>query len=99
MESGEEALLLARRQKLEKLRERGQNPFANDVDASDRTLISELRAAFTPALIDAAELRYDPDKVAALAPDRRYHVLGRVIARRGFGKASFLRLRDFSGEI
>jgi lysyl-tRNA synthetase class 2 len=99
MESGEEALLLARRQKLEKLRERGQNPFANDVDASDRTLVSELRASFAPALIDAAELRYDPEKVAAIAPDRRYHVLGRVIARRGFGKASFMRLRDLSGEI
>jgi lysyl-tRNA synthetase class 2 len=99
MESGEEALILARRQKLEKLRERGQNPFANDVDTSDRTLISELRSAFAVALLDPAELRYDPEKVAAITPDRRYHVLGRVIARRGFGKASFLRLRDLSGEI
>ncbi len=99
MESGEEALILARRQKLEKLRERGVHPFANDADVSDRTLISELRAAYLAALVDPVELRYDADKVAAIAPESRYHVLGRVMARRGFGKASFLRLRDRSGEI
>jgi len=99
MESGEEALLLARRQKLETLRERGQNPFANDVDASDRTLVSELRATFAPALEDAAELRYQAEKVTALSAGRRLHVMGRIVARRGFGKASFLRLRDLSGEI
>jgi len=99
MESGEEALLLARRQKLEALRERGKNPFANDVDASDRTLVSELRTAFATALENAAELRYQAEKVAALSAGRRFHVLGRIVARRGFGKASFLRLRDLSGEI
>ena len=99
MESGEDALLIARRQKLEKMRERGQNPFANDVDPADRTLISELRTAYASALLDAAELRYDPERVAALGADRRYHAFGRVIARRGFGKASFLRLRDRTGEI
>jgi len=97
--SGEEALILARRQKLEKLRERGQDPFANDVDTSDRTLVAELRTLFAPALEDPAELRYHADKVAALSGDRRFHVLGRITARRGFGKASFLRLRDLSGEI
>jgi lysyl-tRNA synthetase class 2 len=99
MESGEEALLLARRQKLEKIRERGQNPFANDQDPSDRTQIAEFRAVFAPALEDSAELRYSPEKVTALGPERRFHLFGRVVARRGFGKASFLRLRDFSGEI
>jgi len=99
MESGEEALLLARRQKLETLRERGQNPFANDADASDRTLVAELRTTFASALENAAELRYQADKVLALSAGRRLHVMGRIVARRGFGKASFLRLRDLSGEI
>jgi lysyl-tRNA synthetase, class II len=99
MESGEEALLLARRQKLSKMRERGQNPFANDVDDGDRTLVSELRTAFAPALLDPAELRYDAERVTALGEGRRFHVFGRLIARRGFGKASFFRLRDRSGEL
>jgi lysyl-tRNA synthetase, class II len=99
MDSGEEALLEVRRQKLEKMRARGQNPFANDVDPGDRTLVSELRTACAAALLDPAELRYDPERVTAGSGDRRYHLFGRVIARRGFGKASFLRLRDLSGEI
>jgi len=99
MDSGEDALLLARRQKLESMRERGKNPFANDVDATDRKLVAELRAAFAPALVEPAELRYDAERVAALAGERRFHVFGRLIARRGFGKASFFRLRDRSGEI
>jgi lysyl-tRNA synthetase class 2 len=81
------------------MRERGQNPFANDVDESDRTLIADFRSASAPALIDATELRYDPERVAAASGDRRYHLFGRVVARRGFGKASFLRLRDRSGEL
>jgi lysyl-tRNA synthetase class 2 len=99
MESGEEALLLARRQKLESMRERGKNPFANTVDTSDRKLVAELRAAFAPALLDAAELRYDAERVTTLAGGRSFHVFGRMIARRGFGKASFFRLRDRSGEL
>jgi lysyl-tRNA synthetase class 2 len=99
MESGEEALLLSRRQKLESMRERGKNPFANAVDASDRKLVAELRAAFAPALLDPAELRYDAERVTTLAEGRSFHVFGRLIARRGFGKASFFRLRDRSGEL
>ena len=99
MESGEEALLLARRQKLESMRERGKNPFANTLDARDRKLVAELRAMFADALLDAAELRYDAERVTTLAAGRSFHVFGRLVARRGFGKASFLRLRDRSGEI
>ena len=45
------------------------------------------------------ELRYDPAQVEALGQGKSYHLLGRLVARRGFGKASFLRLRDVSGEI
>jgi lysyl-tRNA synthetase, class II len=99
MESSEEALVEARRAKAGRCREREQNPFANDVDTADRDLVHALRLAYESALIDAAELRYDADKVAALGADQRYHLLGRLVARRGFGKASFLRLRDASGEI
>jgi lysyl-tRNA synthetase class 2 len=98
--SGEDALVEVRRNKAEQLRARGQNPFANDAPVSDRSLLRELRELFAPALLEpAAELRYDPARVEAVAEGREFHVLGRLVGRRGFGKASFLRLRDMSQEL
>src|SRR5450755_1606247 len=95
--SGEDALVEARRGKAEHLRSRGQNPFANDVAVDDRSLLRELRVSFASALLEpVSELRYDPAKVEQLAAGREYHVMGRLMARRGFGKASFLHLRDMS---
>jgi lysyl-tRNA synthetase, class II len=95
--SGEDALVEARRGKAEHLRSRGQNPFANDAAVDDRSLLRELRVEFAAALLEpVAELRYDPAKVEAIAAGREYHVMGRLMARRGFGKASFLHLRDMS---
>jgi lysyl-tRNA synthetase class 2 len=100
MESGEDALLEARREKLEHLKQSGQSPFANDIDPSTRATVSELRALYAPALIEPhAELRYEPEKVASVGAGKTHHLLGRIVARRDFGKASFLRLRDFTGEI
>src|SRR5450432_1179773 len=98
--SGEDALVEARRGKAEHLRARGQNPFANDAQVADRSLLRELRVLFAPALLEpASELRYDPARVEAIAEGRVFHVLGRLVSRRGFGKASFLRLRDMSEEL
>jgi lysyl-tRNA synthetase class 2 len=97
---GEEALVAARREKAERLRARGENPFANDVRAQRRVLLGELRSRFMPALLEPrAEQRYDADKVAMLGGSETHSVLGRLVARRGFGKASFLRVRDTSGEL
>ena len=95
---GEEALIRARREKADRVRARGESPFPNDVAAGERTRVSTLRRRYAAALIDAKELRYDPDKVAAIE-SAKVTLLGRLVARRGFGKASFLRLRDGSGEI
>ena len=98
--SGEDALVEARRNKAEQLRARGQNPFANDAPSTDRSLLHALRLKFAPALLEPVnELRYDPIKVDELAAGGEVHVLGRLVARRGFGKASFLRLRDMSDEL
>ncbi|GMV16987.1 MAG: lysine--tRNA ligase [Polyangiaceae bacterium] len=99
-ESGEEGLIQARREKAARVRARGENPFANDLDPSDRISCRSLRERFEPALLEPKhELRYDPERVAALGGDDEHHVAGRLMARRGFGKASFLRLRDGSGEL
>jgi lysyl-tRNA synthetase class 2 len=98
-ESSEEALIQQRREKAARLREHGQNPFANDVRLDKRSTVHELRSRFAPALLDAKELRYDPSKVEALGQQESFLVFGRIVLRRGFGKASFIRLRDGTGEL
>ncbi len=96
-EGGEEALLLARREKADKVRARGENPFTNSVATAERSLIGALREAYADAVREDGT--YDEARVAELASGRVVTVLGRLVARRGFGKASFLRLRDGSGEM
>jgi lysyl-tRNA synthetase class 2 len=97
--SGQDALVAARGTKAAKVRADGRNPFANDLDASARSTIGQIRARFAPALTDAAALRYDSERVAELAEGQPFHVVGRLMARRGFGKLIFLVLRDGSGEL
>ena len=98
--SGEEALLRVRLEKAQRVREAGRDPFTNRVSAGRRGLVSELRAAYAPALLEPAhELRYDPERLSALAGDASHVVMGRLMGRRGFGKASFLDLRDRTGDV
>ena len=77
-------LLHERRLKLERLREAGIEPFPHEF--SEREEIGEVRAAHQ-----------------GLAPgvetSSRHRVAGRLIARRGHGKAAFLDIRDASGQI
>jgi lysyl-tRNA synthetase, class II len=99
-QSSEEALVAMRRSKAELLRARGENPFPNALDTGTRVWLGDLRARFAAALVEGAEQRYDAARFAEFAGGGgRVLVLGRVIARRGFGKLTFLRLRDQSGEI
>ena len=77
-------LLAERRQKLERLRAEGIEPFPHEF--GEREDIGEVRAAHS-----------------GLAPgietESRHRVAGRVVARRGHGKAAFLDLRDGTGQI
>jgi lysyl-tRNA synthetase class 2 len=95
----EEALLQARREKRELIRSRGRNPFANDVREGERMTVFELRSKYAPALLAEQEERYDPAAVTQISGGNAVCVVGRITARRGFGKASFLRLRDDLAEI
>jgi lysyl-tRNA synthetase class 2 len=100
MEKSEEALVEARRAKAEHLGKVGRNPFANDADARDRSLLGTLRAAYAEARTgDEADERYDAERAASLSANQTHHVFGRIVARRGFGKATFLVLRDGTGEL
>jgi lysyl-tRNA synthetase, class II len=73
-----------RREKLERIRDAGIEPFPHEF--SGREDIGEVRAAHQ-GLQAGAET------------DSRHRVAGRIVARRGHGKACFLDLRDGSGQI
>lgn len=96
-EAGEEALIHARREKAHRVRARGENPFNNQLLGGPRSLVAELRERFASAR--KSDGTYDEALLAPLVGAEPVTVRGRLIARRGFGKASFLRLRDGSGEL
>ena len=77
-------VLRDRREKLERIRESGVEPFPHEF--AGREDVAEVRAAHE-----------------GLAPgietESRHRVAGRIVARRGHGKACFLDLRDGSGQI
>ena len=77
-------LLADRRAKLERLRKAGIEPFPHGFP--DRTEIAAVRESHEG--IEPGEETSD-----------RYRVAGRLLARRGHGKASFLDLRDGTGQI
>jgi lysyl-tRNA synthetase, class II len=77
-------VLKDRRDKLERLRQEGVDPFPHEF--AEREDIAEVRAAH--------------DGLApGIETDSRHRVAGRIVARRGHGKACFLDLRDGSGQI
>jgi lysyl-tRNA synthetase class 2 len=77
-------VLADRREKLDRIRDAGVDPFPHDF--AEREDIAEVRAAHE-----------------GLAPgietESRHRVAGRIVGRRGHGKAAFLDLRDGSGQI
>ena len=80
----EAALIGERRAKLERLRAAGLDPFPHSF--AGRTEIAAVRAAH-------AEL------AAGEETESSYRIAGRIMARRGMGKAAFIDLRDGSGQI
>jgi lysyl-tRNA synthetase class 2 len=77
-------VLRDRREKLERLREAGIDPFPHEFE--EREEIGEVRSAHEGL-------------AAGIETDSRHRVAGRIVARRGHGKAAFLDLRDGSGQI
>jgi lysyl-tRNA synthetase, class II len=77
-------VLRDRRAKLNKLREAGIEPFPHEF--ADREEIAEVRAAHAGL-------------AAGIETDSRHRVAGRIVARRGHGKAAFLDIRDGTGRI
>jgi len=96
----EENLIQARRSKAEKLRARGENPFANDVvpkNGGTTVDISELRTRAAAARTEDG--KYTEAQVKELTAGAVFHIRGRVVAFRSAGGLTFLRLRDRTGEV
>jgi lysyl-tRNA synthetase class 2 len=90
----EEALIAARKAKADRVRARGENPFANDVTSGEAIAdLASVRARFDA--IKSGEGRYDAEKVEPIA----FRVAGRVLFLRSFGGVTFIRLRDRTGEL
>jgi lysyl-tRNA synthetase, class II len=83
-EPGQSDLLAERRAKLERLREAGIEPYPHGFP--DRTEIAAIRESHEG--IEPGE-----------ETSERYRIAGRLVARRGHGKASFLDLKDGTGQI
>jgi len=77
-------VLKDRREKLERIRESGIDPFPHEF--SGREEIAEVRAAHQGL-------------EAGMETDSRHRVAGRIGGRRGHGKACFIDIRDGSGQI
>ena len=83
-ERDEPAVLAERREKLERLRADGVEPFPHEFEG--RTAIATVHAAHDG--LDSGE-----------DADDSYRLAGRIAARRGHGGAAFLDLVDASGKI
>jgi len=79
-------IVLGRIKKLEGLREKGVNPYPNDIRVSHS--VGDVRSAF--GALSGEELEKRGEHVS---------VAGRVMAIRKFGKASFVVIEDKSGKI
>jgi lysyl-tRNA synthetase class 2 len=77
-------LLAERREKLERLRDAGVEPFPHDFERREEI-----------AAVRAAHENLEPGEET----ESRHRVAGRISARRGHGKAAFLDLRDRTGKI
>ncbi|HWO17018.1 MAG TPA: lysine--tRNA ligase [Solirubrobacterales bacterium] len=77
-------VLRDRREKLARLREAGVDPFPHAFE--EREDVAEVRAAHEGL-------------AAGIETESRHRVAGRIVGRRGHGKACFLDLRDGSGRI
>jgi len=87
VESDATDLIAARRLKLEALRAAGDNPYAND-----------FRPTHTTGDVIAQFGGVSPEQLAAPTP-APVAIAGRMVARRDFGKASFLHVLDRDGRL
>ena len=95
--SSEDSIIEVRRAKAKRVRDRGGNPFANDVAKNGP--VDAIGAVRDSVALAQAAGKYAVEEVQRIAGERVVHVCGRVVALRSTGGLSFARLRDRTGEI
>lgn len=80
-----------RRAKIEEMRERGENPFANDFKVSH--LCAEISTLFVDQSVESLDALIETGEAS------RFAIAGRLMAKRSFGKVAFGSLRDRSGDL
>jgi len=91
----ERELIAEREKKVAEIRALGANPYANGF--SPTHTVGEVLARFAGAKPPAGE--GEKGGAPALLSDERFTVAGRIVAYRGFGKATFVKILDRTGEI
>ncbi|HVI41927.1 MAG TPA: lysine--tRNA ligase [Anaerovoracaceae bacterium] len=93
--TSEEAIISGRREKAARVRERGENPFA---DNCHPVPLASVRIFCACAKVEDTEDRYNPaDEL--FQHEVSFTVAGRIIFMRRIGGATFIRLRDRTGEL
>ncbi|MES1157881.1 MAG: lysine--tRNA ligase [Haliangium ochraceum] len=95
----DEAELIAEREKkVAELRQAGKNPYANGFSPTHTTrAVVERFAHLSPPPADAAPAPKGAPPV--MLSDEQFSVAGRIVAYRGFGGATFVKILDRTGEI
>ncbi|MDZ4695076.1 MAG: OB-fold nucleic acid binding domain-containing protein, partial [Deltaproteobacteria bacterium] len=93
----EKQLIADRQKKADELRSLGVNPYANGfvVEHDIGPIVSRFGAHAPEGTNVELEKGAEP---AFLAPDR-FTIAGRIMAIRGFGKMSFVKLADRTGDV
>jgi lysyl-tRNA synthetase class 2 len=93
----ESELLAEREKKVTELRQAGRNPYANGWRPSHtaRDIVERFRGV-EPQPTDPAAPKGTPPPPLS---DERFSVAGRIVAYRGFGGATFVKILDRTGEI
>ena len=94
----ESELISEREKKVAELRAAGKNPYANGFvpTHTTRAVIERFRDVPPPAADAAPTPKGAP---LAFLSDERFSVAGRIVAYRGFGGATFVKILDRDGEL
>jgi lysyl-tRNA synthetase class 2 len=93
----ERELIAEREKKAQEIRALGANPYANDFTPSHTT--AEVLAKFAGKTMPAETEKPEKGAPPALLSDDHVAVAGRIVAFRGFGNATFVKILDRAGEI
>src|SRR5215475_3543047 len=92
----EQELIAEREKKVAEIRALGANPYANGfVPTHTAAEVLARFAGVKPPAEGPKEKGAQPD----LLSDDKFAVAGRIVAHRGFGKATFVKILDRTGEI